>query len=30
MQKLNRYLRKGENVLWESAPESFPLLDGRM
>ena len=30
MQKLNRYLRKGESVLWESAPESFPLLEGRM
>ena len=30
MQKLNRYLRKGENVLWESAPESFPLFEGRM
>ena len=30
MRELNRYLRKGENVLWESAPESFPMLEGKM
>ena len=28
-QKLNKYLRAGEQVRWQSRPENFPVLDGR-
>jgi len=30
MEKVNKYLRKGESLLWESAPESFGLLEGKL
>lgn len=30
MGKLNQYLRKGESLLWESAPENFGFLEGKL
>ena len=30
MEELRRHLRPGEKLLWESAPEHFPLLEGKM
>lgn len=30
MRELNQYLRENENILWESAPENFPLLEGKL
>ena len=30
MQELNHNLRTGEDILWESAPEKFPLLEGKL
>ncbi|MDD5931475.1 MAG: hypothetical protein PUC45_03310 [Oscillospiraceae bacterium] len=30
MEELRRHLRPGEKLLWESAPEYFPLLEGKM
>ena len=29
MEELRRYLRKGETLLWQSQPRSFPLLEGQ-
>ena len=30
MQKLHKYMRPGESLLWESAPGEFPLLEGKL
>ena len=30
MREVDKYLRTGENMLWESMPERFPLLEGNM
>lgn len=30
MRELKKYLRNDESILWESAPEAFPLLEGKL